>query len=314
MTFLPSGLRVPGLSQLDAWATDAGFAAGWMMVRALPEFVARNAFDAGALVAARGGGPEQLRKNLARVLGVAPAEVPSALMRASLASYARYWREAFRLPTMDHAELAGRLHDGVRGKENIEVALQAGRGAVLALPHSGNWDMAGVWLAQTHGGFTTVAERLKPESLYRRFVEFRESLGFEVLPLSGGERPPSDVLAERLRANGLVCLMADRDLTRSGVAVDFFGESTRMPAGPARLAIETGAALLPAHCWFDGAGWGVRIHPPLDCAGADVEVITQALADTFTEGIAAYPEDWHMMQPQWVADLPESRRARLGES
>lgn len=128
---------------------------------------------------------------------MAPAEVPSALMRASLASYARYWREAFRLPTMDHAELAGRLHDGVRGKENIEVALQAGRGAVLALPHSGNWDMAGVWLAQTHGGFTTVAERLKPESLYRRFVEFRESLGFEVLPLSGGERPrrmywPSD--------------------------------------------------------------------------------------------------------------------------
>jgi KDO2-lipid IV(A) lauroyltransferase len=86
------------------------------------------------------------------------------------------------------------------------------------------------------------------------------------------------------------------------------------PAGPARLAIETGAALLPAHCWFDGAGWGVRIHPPLDCAGADVEVITQALADTFSEGIAAYPEDWHMMQPQWVADLPESRRARLGES
>ncbi|MGB5798377.1 MAG: phosphatidylinositol mannoside acyltransferase, partial [Mycolicibacter algericus] len=142
-------MRVPGLSQLDAWATDAGFAAGWMMVRALPEFVARNAFDAGALFAARGGGPEQLRKNLARVLGVAPAEVPSGLMRASLASYARYWREAFRLPTMDHAELARRLHDSVQGQQHIEAALRAGRGAVLALPHSGNWDMAGVWLAQT---------------------------------------------------------------------------------------------------------------------------------------------------------------------
>lgn len=314
MTFIPSGLRVPGLSQLDAWATDAGFAAGWMMVRALPEFVARNAFDAGALFAARGGGPEQLRKNLARVLGVAPAEVPSGLMRASLASYARYWREAFRLPTMDHAELARRLHDSVQGQQHIEAALRAGRGAVLALPHSGNWDMAGVWLAQTHGGFTTVAERLKPESLYRRFLDFRESLGFEVLPLSGGERPPFEVLADRLSANGLVCLMADRDLTRNGVAVEFFGETTRMPAGPAKLAVATDAALLPAHCWFDGAGWGIRIHPPLECGSGDVGVITQALADTFAEGIAAYPQDWHMMQPQWVIDLPESRRAHLGES
>lgn len=314
MTFIPSGLRVPGLSQLDAWATDAGFAAGWMMVRALPEFVARNAFDAGALFAARGGGPEQLRKNLARVLGVAPAEVPSGLMRASLASYARYWREAFRLPTMDHAELARRLHDSVQGQQHIEAALRAGRGAVLALPHSGNWDMAGVWLAQTHGGFTTVAERLKPESLYRRFLDFRESLGFEVLPLSGGERPPFEVLADRLSANGLVCLMADRDLTRNGVAVEFFGETTRMPAGPAKLAVATDAALLPAHCWFDGAAWGIRIHPPLECGSGDVGVITQALADTFAEGIAAYPQDWHMMQPQWVMDLPESRRAHLGES
>ncbi|OBI05208.1 phosphatidylinositol mannoside acyltransferase [Mycolicibacter heraklionensis] len=314
MTLIPSGLRVPGLSQLDAWATDAGFAAGWMLVRAMPEFVARNAFDAGALFAARGGGPEQLRRNLARVTGVAPQDVPAELMRASLASYARYWREAFRLPTMDHAALAAQLHDAVQGRDHLAAALAAGRGAVLALPHSGNWDMAGVWLAQTHGGFTTVAERLKPESLYRRFLAFRESLGFEVLPLSGGPRPPFEVLAERLNNNGLVCLMADRDLTRSGVAVDFFGDVTRMPAGSAKLALETGAALLPAHCWFDGAGWGIAIHAPLDCSSGDVGVITQALADKFAEGIAAYPQDWHMMQPQWIADLPESRRARLGET
>ena len=102
----------------------------------------------------------------------------------------------------------------------------------MALPHSGNWDMAGVWLAQNYGTFSTVAERLKPESLYDRFIEYRESLGFEVLPLSGGERPPLEVLAERLRDNRFVCLMADRDLTRSGVQVDFFGEATGYP--PAR--------------------------------------------------------------------------------
>ena len=114
---------------------------------------------------------------------------------------------------------------------------------MLALPHSGNWDMAGVWLAHDRGTFTTVAERLKPESLYRRFIAYRESLGFEMLPLTGGDRPPFEVLSERLRANRVVCLMAERDLTRTGVEVDFFGEPTRMPAGPAKLAIETGAAL-----------------------------------------------------------------------
>jgi KDO2-lipid IV(A) lauroyltransferase len=280
-------------------------------VRALPEFMARNAFDAGAHYAARNGGPKQLRKNLARVIGVTPERVPDGLIRASLASYARYWREAFRLPSMDLKALAAELADGVEGNEHVVAALEAGRGVVLALPHSGNWDMAGVWLAQTHGTFTTVNERLKPESLYNRFIAYRERLGFEMLPLSGGERPPFEVLAERLRANRLVCLMADRDLTRAGVQVDFFGQPTRMPAGSARLALETGAALLPAHCWYKPDGWRVDIHPPLDTSSEDVGVITQALADRFARGIAAHPADWHMMQPQWLADLSDERRAKL---
>ncbi|PIB77356.1 phosphatidylinositol mannoside acyltransferase [Mycobacterium celatum] len=293
--------------------SDWGYAAGWMMVRALPEFAARNMFDAGAGYAALGGGPVQLRKNLARVIGVAPAEVPDSLMRASLASYARYWREAFRLPTMNHAELAQQLHESILGQENLNAALAAGRGAVVALPHSGNWDMAGVWLAQTHGAFTTVAERLKPESLYKRFINYRESLGFEVLPLSGGERPPFEVLCERLRDNKIVCLMAERDLTRTGVQVDFFGEPTRLPAGPAKLAIETGAALLPTHCWYSDDGWPAHIYPPLDCTSGDVVAITQALAKKFAVNIAAHPADWHMLQPQWLADLSTERRAKLGD-
>lgn len=293
--------------------TDWGYAAGWQLVRTMPEGLARNAFDLGARYAARGGGPEQLRKNLARVIGSRPADVPDSLMRASLESYARYWREAFRLPSMDHTTLGRRLDEGTYGNENVEAALAAGRGAVMALPHSGNWDMAGVWLVQKHGGFTTVAERLKPESLYRRFIDYRESLGFEVLPLTGGERPPFEVLRERLEANGLVCLMAERDLTRSGVQVDFFGEPTRMPAGPAKLAIETGAALIPAHCWFPGDGWACDLGEPLDTSSGDVGIITQALADRFAHNIARYPQDWHMLQPQWLADLSDSRRAYLEE-
>ena len=291
--------------------TDWGYATGWLMVRAMPEALARNAFDAGARYAARDGGPEQLRKNLARVIGTTPAEVPDALIRASVASYARYWREAFRLPTMNQAALAERLDRVFIGAEKFDDALVGGRGAVMALPHSGNWDMAGVWLAQKYGTFTTVAERLKPESLYDRFIAYRESLGFEVLPLTGGNRPPMEVLAERLEANRFVCLMADRDLTRSGVQVDFFGEPTRLPAGPARLALESGAPLHPAHVYYDGDDCVVQIDDALDTSSGDVGVITQALADRFAVNIAAHPQDWHMLQPQWLADLSAQRRARL---
>jgi phosphatidylinositol dimannoside acyltransferase len=316
MISVPAGLKLLGGNSLPlgSWLADWGYAAGWMTVRAMPEFAARNVFNAGALYASRNGGPIQLRKNLARVVGVAPEEVPGSLMRASLASYARYWREAFRLPAMNHRTLAQQLDTLVLGHEHLDAALASGRGAVVALPHSGNWDMAGVWLAQKYGTLTTIAERLKPESLYRRFIDFRESLGFEVFPLSGGERPPFQVLSERLRDNRVVCLMAERDLTRTGVQVNFFGEPTRMPAGPAKLAIETGAPLLPAHCWFEGDNWGITIFSALDCTSGDVNVIIQALADLFARNIAAHPADWHMLQPQWLADLSDQRRARLGEA
>ena len=315
MITTPPGLKVIGAPRrvLTRRATDWGYAAGWMAVRAMPEFAARTAFDTGARYAARHGGPNQLRKNLARVIGVPPAGVPDALMRASLASYGRYWRETFRLPTMNHRALAREINDSFRGRDNLDAAL-AGPGAVVALPHSGNWDTAGVWAVHTYGTFTTVAERLQPESLYRRFIDYREGLGFEVLPLSGGGRPPFEVLCERLRDNRLVCLMAERDLTRTGVEVEFFGEPTRMPAGPAKLAIETGAALLPAHCWFEGNGWRVCVEAPLDCSSGDVGAVTQALADQFATNIAAHPADWHMLQPQWLADLSDARQARLREA
>jgi lauroyl/myristoyl acyltransferase len=316
MIATPAGLKViegpRGLVRRTA--TDWAYAAGWMAVRAMPEFAARTAFDTGARYAARHGGPEQLRKNLARVIGVPPADVPDALMRASLASYGRYWREAFRLPTMNHRALGRQLNDLVGGQDHLDAALAAGRGAVVALSHSGNWDMAGVWWVQSHGTLTTVAERLKPESLYRRFINYRESLGFEVLPLSGGSRPPFELLCERLRDNRVVCLMAERDLTRTGVQVDFFGEPTRMPAGPAKLAIETGAALLPVHCWFEDNSWGVMVYPELDCTSGDVGAIVQAQADQFTQNIAAHPADWHMLQPQWLADLSDARLAQLREA
>jgi phosphatidylinositol dimannoside acyltransferase len=300
-----------GRFSLGGQFTDLGYAAGWRVVRAMPELVARNAFDAGAIYASRNGGPAQLRKNLARVIGVPPDRVPAGLIRASLASYARYWREAFRLPSMDKEKLRVRLEPCLLNREHVEAGLDAGRGVIMPLPHSGNWDMAGVWMVQHFGTFTTVAERLKPESLYKRFIDYRESLGFEMLPLTGGERPPFEVLVERLRDNKIVCLMADRDLTRSGVEVDFFGEATRMPAGSAKLAIETGAVVLPTHCYNTRDSWVFDVSGPLDTSSGDVTTITQGMADRFARGIAAHPEDWHMMQPQWLADLSQERQAKL---
>lgn len=290
---------------------DIGYAAGWRVVRALPDGLAKTLFDRGAdFAAARGGGPQQLRRNLARVLDVHVDDVPDEVVRASVRSYARYWREAFRLPSMDLDAQAAAIDGLVTGREHLDAALAEGVGAILALPHSGNWDMAGMWLARYYGGLSTVAERLKPESLYQRFVEYRESLGFEIFPLSGGEVPPLAALSDRLRENKIVCLLSERDLARHGVPVSFFGEPTRMAAGPAKLAIDTGAHLLPVHCFFDGDSWGFSIAPRIDVA-AGVPAATQQLADAFASNIALYPQDWHMLQPLWLADLSEARRARM---
>ena len=285
---------------------ELGYRAGWRLVRSVPEPLAARAFGFGADRAARGGGPAvaQLRRNLARVVPGAPAEELDDLVRRGLRSYARYWREAFRLPSMDHAALHARLDGAVEGVSHLDAALAAGRGVVVVLPHTGNWDLAGVWLVGRCGEFSTVAERLRPESLYRRFEEYRRSLGFDVVPLTGEAQSPTLRLARRLRSGGVVCLLADRDLTESGVTVDLFGAPARLPSGPARLAAATGAVLLPFGCWFAPDGWGMCFHPPVSVrGGSEVTGATQAVAGRFAADIAEHPEDWHMLQPLWLADV-----------
>lgn len=288
---------------------DSAFAAGWAGVRGLPEAVTAPSFRAAADVAwkRRGPGVRRLEDNLRRVLGPdAREDTVEAVTRSAVRSYARYWLEVFRLPAMSRDRIVGGMH--MADEQRLRDAYVSGRGVILALPHMGNWDHAGAWCALTDMPFTTVAERLRPESVYDRFVRFRTTLGMEVLPLTGGDRPPQAVLAERLRAGGMVCLMADRDIGTGGVAVDFFGARTRMPAGPAVLAVRTGAALLPVTLWYDGGPeWYGRIHPEVrpDVAGSGrsaAAAMTQALADVFAEGISAHPEDWHMLQRLWDDD------------
>jgi len=295
--------------------TDLAFAAGWAAVKAMPEGAARRLFRLGADRALRRRGPSvrRLEANLRRVVGGPPSP---ELMRAAMRSYARYWLETFRLPVMDQRAVAAAVAAATKGIPDLDRAHAEGRGVILVLPHVGNWDVAAVWL-MAHGlPITTVAERLRPESLFRRFVAYREGLGMEVLPLTGGPRPASEVLAERLRAGGVVCLVGDRDLTRSGVPVRFFGEAATMPAGPALLAATTGAALMPVGLWFDGDGWAQWIHPPVPVPAVGglrdrVAAATQAVADVFASDIAQHPSDWHMLQRLWLADLDPARVARI---
>ena len=289
---------------------DSAYAAGWAAVRGMPEPLARRQFDALAdtVWARHGKGVARLESNLRRVLGAGVTDRQlRRVTHLGVRSYFRYWCEVFQLPRMKAADLVARMH--VDDEWRLRDAVAAGDGMILVLPHMGNWDHAGAWLASTGVPFTTVAERLEPESLFARFVEFRESLGMEVIPLTGGERPPYDVLADRLRAGGTLCLLGDRDLTATGIEVDFFGSAARMPAGPAALAHDTGAALLPVTLHYpDRRRWGGRIHPRIDVPPAGdraekISVMTQHVADAFADGIAEHPQDWHMLQRVWVDDL-----------
>jgi KDO2-lipid IV(A) lauroyltransferase len=301
-----AGLR----SRVTGRLTDAGYAAGWQAVRMLPEPAARAGFDrAGRWAAGRDGtGVRQLRANLRVATGgrLSEPELDELTARA-MSSYARYWQEAFRLPTLGIDRI--RRDTAVPGFERIEQARSEGRGVVLALPHSGNWDAAGAWLADRLGEpFLTIAERLKPESLYRRFLEYRESLGMRVTPLTGGPKPGSEVLREWLDDGGVSCLLVDRNLGTGGVPVTFFGRPALMPSGAALLAARTGAALLPAVARFDGAGWRIQVHPEVPVTGEGrlstrVTSAMQTVADVFTEGLGEHPEDWHMLGRIW-ADVP----------
>ncbi|MDV5144432.1 phosphatidylinositol mannoside acyltransferase [Streptomyces sp. SBC-4] len=306
------------MSALKDKLTDGLYGLGWSTVKKLPEPVATGLGRRIADFAwkRRGKSVLRLESNLARVVPDATPERLAELSKAGMRSYMRYWMESFRLPTWSKERVESDVD--IKGAHYLLEGVASGRGVIIALPHLANWDLAGVWVTRALGvPFTTVAERLKPETLYDRFVAYRESLGMEVLPHTGGSA--FGTLARRLRAGGLVCLVADRDLSASGIEVTFFGDTARMPAGPAILAQQTGALLLPVTLWYDETSvMRGRIHPPVDVpeSGTRAEktsVTTQALADAFATGIADHPEDWHMLQRLWLSDLDERPEGPQGQ-
>jgi phosphatidylinositol dimannoside acyltransferase len=296
---------------------ELGYAAGWSVIKALPKSVVWPVFRVAADRAARRNGPgtQRLRRNLRQVVGPTMPEAElDTLVREGLRSYARYWLEAFQLPRYSQEQV---LRDfDLQNGNWIGDAVEAGTGCVIALPHAGNWDFAGAWVCARGWKLTTVAERLKPESLYQRFLDYRASLGMEIIPTIGGQRPPMDVLEERVRDAHCVPLLADRDLSARGVEVQFFGGRTRMPAGPALLALRTGAPLYVCSLWYDGDKPKGRLDGPLPLPApatgsldVRVKVLTQTIADALAVGIADHPADWHMLQKMWLADLPAATAA-----
>jgi phosphatidylinositol dimannoside acyltransferase len=303
--------------------TGVAYRLGWKLICRVPESWARWVFTTVAGIAWRRQGPkvQVLEANLRRVLSFkdnspdVDGKELRTLSRAALRSYARYWLEVFRLPVIPVERILSGMHIDAAGEEALFANLKAGRGVVIALPHMGNFEQAGAWVvARGAGSFTTVAERLRPESVYEAFVRFRQGLGMEVLPLTGGISP-FGTLAQRLRAGKLVCLVSDRDLKESGVEVEMFGEKARI-AATAALALHTGAALMPVATWFEGDDWGAHIYeeipvPETGTRAEKIAAMSQELARVFEIGIAEHPQDWHMLQKVFTADLDPARLPSL---
>jgi KDO2-lipid IV(A) lauroyltransferase len=274
---------------------DLAFALAWTLVRRLPERIVTWLFRQAAdrTVRRNGRGVRRLRGNLAVVRPEATDAELDALVQAGMRSYLRYWQETFRLPEWSDEEIVNSVR--TVNEKLLRDAHAAGRGVICALPHLANYDHAGAWAGLTGMPVSTVAERLRPESLFDRFIAYRKKLGMEVLPLTGGDDDVTAVLADRLRAGGFVCLVADRDLSERGIPVTFFGRPSRMPVGPAALSLKTGAPLIPATLHYDGPDLVITFHDAIEPDGG-VVAMTQRCADAFAVGIAAHPQDWHMLQ------------------
>jgi phosphatidylinositol dimannoside acyltransferase len=277
-------------------AVGAGYRAAWELTRAIPEGWAYKLADAIALRSWRRHGPRRALVE-ANLRGVVPPEKVTEVSREAFQRYARYWVETFRMQDLSRAELAARFK--TEGIENIEKAHAAGTGAVLATMHFGNWDSGGRWVAE-RWPLTVVVEVLRPRKLFDRFVAHRRGLGMEIVPLvRGGDATKQ--CEEALRRGRLVALLADRDLSGRGVEVEMFGRRTKVPPGPAVLALRTGAPLLPAVIYLLPNGeWVASVMEALPVQGsADdrqaVEEITRRLAQRFEELVRRAPEQWYAM-------------------
>ena len=279
-----------------------GYSLAWRIIRLLPEKRAYALADrfADYLYAKNGKAVTRLRSNYQQAnKRIEPIEL-EFMTNQGMRSYLRYWCDTFRFPGWSRERILDTTT--VTNENFLRDPIDAKRGCIVALPHAGNWDHAGAYFCSSGIPLTTVAERLKPEKLFRKFLEYRTKIGMEVLSLDSRSMA---VLSQRLRAGKLVALVADRDLSKSGIPVKFFEAQAMMPAGPALLAISTGADLITAYVKYTQTGIHIKfeeaIAVPVDgTTGEKAASMTQVIADRFEKNIAANPVDWHMLQRIWI--------------
>ena len=275
--------------------------AGWRVVRWLPESTAyKLAYSVSDFLVKRNGkSVQRLRSNLSRTQPGMTALDLDLLVIEAMRSYMRYWCDTFRLPDWSKKRILETVT--VTNEHLLIDAIAAKTGVIVAVPHAGNWDHAGAYFCAKGIRLVTVAERLKPEKLFLKFLAYRQAMGMEVLPLDGRVL---NTLEERLNEGALVALVSDRDLSRSGIEVEFFGGKARMPAGPALLALRTKAPLITAFVSYTESGVHIEfrniIVPSAGDESSKVKEIVQMTAQYFEDGISESPEDWHMLQRIWI--------------
>lgn len=286
--------------------TVVAYRLGSAIARGMPSGVAgfaSRAIGVGAAGAMRDR-RTMVERNLRRVHG---ADYGGLALRRSVQqtfdSYTRYWVESFRLPGISAAQLDAGM--SFEGWGHIDAAIERGLGPIMVIPHLGGWEWGAFWMALVQRvGVSAVVEPLEPPDLFEWFVKYRESLGMTVIPLGPGA---GSEVVKAIKRSDVVCLLSDRDIDGKGVEVEFFGETTTLPAGPATLALRTGAPLLPSAVYFRGRGHHGVIKPPIPVERRgrlreDVTRITQVIARELELLIRAEPEQWHLMQPNWPSD------------
>lgn len=225
--------------------------------------------------------------------------------RRAFGFYGRYWAETFWVRPRRRRGILARTH--ITGMEHLHEALQSGRGVILALPHVGNWEAAGLRGTAEGARVLAVAEELGNERIVQWFIKQRNMMEIDIVIARKDSRVTRRLLS-RLKEGGVIALLCDRDIKGGGVEVEFFGEVTTLPPGPATLAERTGAVLLPIGTYFGpGSRYDFEVRPPLEIGGggdADqrIKATTQALANVLEEIIRKAPEQWHLVGPNWPSD------------
>lgn len=282
--------------------TYLAYLSAWKVIRLLPAKFAYGLMQAIAdrVYAKNVSGVQRLRTNYARVRPDLSATELEKYVKEGMRSYLRYWCDTFRLPSWSDEQINSTVT--VVNEHYLRDALAAGSGCIVSLPHAGNWDHAGAYFCKTGAPLVTVAEHLEPEKLFQKFLAYRQSIGMEVLDASARSLA---TLALRLRSNRLVALVADRDLSKNGVQVNFCGFPARMPAGPAVLSVQTGAPLITAFVSYTGQGlhieFGSPINVPAEGANSEkVAIMIQESATRLEAHLKSSLTDWHMLQRIWI--------------